>query len=50
MNVNLAEKLVTEFEQGKLSRRQLAQRLCGVQRQVSASSILVAVVMSRPSP
>jgi catechol 2,3-dioxygenase-like lactoylglutathione lyase family enzyme len=30
MNVNLAEKLVTEFEQGKLSRRQLAQRLLGL--------------------
>jgi catechol 2,3-dioxygenase-like lactoylglutathione lyase family enzyme len=30
MNVNLAEKLVAEFEQGKLSRRQLAQRLLGL--------------------
>lgn len=30
MNPNLAEKLVAEFEQGKLSRRQLAQRLLGL--------------------
>jgi catechol 2,3-dioxygenase-like lactoylglutathione lyase family enzyme len=30
MNVSLAEKLVTDFEQGKLSRRQLAQRLIGL--------------------
>jgi catechol 2,3-dioxygenase-like lactoylglutathione lyase family enzyme len=39
MNVDLAEKLVTEFEQGKLSRRQLAQRLIGLGAALAAAEM-----------
>jgi catechol 2,3-dioxygenase-like lactoylglutathione lyase family enzyme len=39
MNVKLAEKLVTDFEQGKLSRRQLAQRLIGLGAALTAAGL-----------
>jgi catechol 2,3-dioxygenase-like lactoylglutathione lyase family enzyme len=42
MNVNLAEKLVTDFEQGKLSRRQLAQRLIGLGAALATAEIAYA--------
>lgn len=42
MNVNLAEKLVTDFEQGKLSRRQLAQRLIGLGAAMAVAEMATA--------
>lgn len=42
MNPNLAEKLVADFEQGKLSRRQLAQRLIGLGAAMAVADIATA--------
>jgi catechol 2,3-dioxygenase-like lactoylglutathione lyase family enzyme len=42
MNPNLAEKLVTDFEQGKLSRRQLAQRLIGLGAAMAVAELATA--------
>lgn len=49
MNPNLAEKLVTDFEQGKLSRRQLAQRLVGLGAALATAELVRAQEKSAAS-